>query len=132
MQSTRNVVFRDRTLGIIALLFAAVPVIRWYFLRLGDGGETESLVPLIAGLFFCVRDRKSLEPSSAGLWLLAAYALTYPFLPGLVRATTFVIALCLVVGVWKKPGPVLLFLLALPWSASLDFFLGYPLRLLTS
>ena len=118
--------------ALCTLLVAAIPVIHWYFLRLTDGGETESLVPLVAGLFFCIRDRRGLVPSAAGLWLLAAYALAYPFLPGLVRATLFVIALCLVLGVWRKPGPVLLFLLALPWSASLDFFLGYPLRLLTS
>ncbi len=127
-----NVVFRQRSAVAAALLFAAIPLIRWYTLRLGDGGETEGLVPLAAGLFFWIRDRKSLEPSSAGIWLLAVYALAYPFLPGLVRATLFVIAFCLIAGIWKKPGTVLLLLLALPWAASLDFFLGYPLRLLTS
>jgi hypothetical protein len=40
--------------------------------------------------------------------------------------------LAAVSGIWRKPGIVCPLVLALPWTASLDFLLGYPLRLLTS
>ncbi len=50
----------------------------------------------------------------------------------MIRALLMIGAVASVSGIWKKPGIVCLLVLALPWTASLDFFLGYPLRLLTS
>ncbi|MFK7851276.1 MAG: archaeosortase/exosortase family protein [Akkermansiaceae bacterium] len=124
------------TLTTFALLLAATPTLRWYVLRLQDGGELAGLVPLVAAVWFTFRDRKSLNYSSKAFWVgvlfLLIQAASYPVLPAMVRALLMIGTLCFVSGIWRKPGIVCLCLLALPWAASLDFFLGYPLRLLTS
>ena len=128
---------RGNLMAAIALLLAAIPTIRWYVLRMQDGGgELAGLVPLAAALCFAVRDRKGLGVSARGAWagvvLLLIQAAAYPFLPAMIRALLLIAAITCVSGLWKKPGIVCLLVLALPWTASLDFFLGYPLRLLTS
>ncbi len=124
-------------LAIVALLLAAIPTLPWYILRLQDGGdELAGLVPLAAAIWFSIRDRKALGLTSPGVWtgafLLLLQAATFPFLPALIRALLMIAAVSSVAGIWRKPGILCLFVLALPWTASLDFFLGYPLRLLTS
>lgn len=126
-----------RLLPAIALLLAAIPVIRWYAARMQDGGgETAGLVPLLFAAYFIFRSRDELSASSverrSGIAALIAYTLAFPLLPPLVRALLFIVALALVSGVWRKPGILLLLVLSLPLAASLDFFFGYPLRLLTS
>ncbi len=126
-----------RILAAVALLLAAVPTIRWYALRLQDGGgELAGLVALAAAGWFIFRDRKSLSPTSHGVWIGAGFlvlqAAAYSFLPAIIRALLMLAAVALVSGIWRKPGILCLLILALPWTASLDFFLGYPLRLLTS
>jgi exosortase/archaeosortase family protein len=128
---------RRTLITAIALLLAAIPTMRWYALRLQDGGgELAGLVPLGAALWFAVRDRKGLGMTSRGMWagivLLLIQAAAFPFLPAMIRALLMVAAVACVSGIWRKPGIVCLLVLALPWTASLDFFLGYPLRLLTS
>lgn len=129
--------FKPAALATIALLLAAIPTIRWYVLRLQDGGgELTGLVPLAAAIWFAVRDRKALGLTSRGVWiaavLLLLQAATFPFLPAMIRALLMVATVTSASGIWRKPGIVCLLVLALPWTASLDFFLGYPLRLLTS
>lgn len=126
-----------RLLPAIALLLAAIPVIRWYAARMQDGGgETAGLVPLLFAGHFIFQSRNELSASSvergSGIAVLAAYTFAFPLLPPLVRALLFIVALALVSGVWRKPGILLLLVLSLPLAASLDFFFGYPLRLLTS
>jgi len=126
-----------KQMATLALLLAAIPTMRWYALRLQDGGgELAGLVPLGAALWFAVRDRKGLGMTPRGVWigclLLLIQAASYPFLPAMIRALLMVVAVACVSGAWRKPGIACLFVLALPWTASLDFFLGYPLRLLTS
>ena len=128
---------RRKQITAIALLLAAIPTLRWYALRLQDGGgELAGLVPLAAALWFAIRDRKGLVMTSCGVWagivLLLIQAAAYPFLPAMIRALLMIAAVACVSGIWRKPGIVCLLVLALPWTASLDFFLGYPLRLLTS
>jgi len=110
---------------------------RWYALRLQDGGgELAGLVPLVAGIWFALRDRTELERTARGAWvgisLLLIQAAAYPFLPAMIRAMLILGTLASVFGIWRKPGILCLIVLALPWTASLDFFLGYPLRMLTS
>ena len=129
--------FNPAALATIALLLAAIPTIRWYVLRLQDGGgELTGLVPLAAAIWFAVRDRNALGLTSRGVWiaavLLLLQAATFPFLPAMIRALLMVATVASASGIWRKPGIVCLLVLALPWTASLDFFLGYPLRLLTS
>jgi exosortase/archaeosortase family protein len=128
---------KPAAIASIALLLAAIPTLRWYVLRLQDGGgELAGLVPLCAALWFGLRDRKGLKRTSRGAWtgvvLLLIQAAAYPFLPAMIRALLMIAALASVSGIWRKPGIVCLLVLALPLTASLDFFLGYPLRLLTS
>lgn len=128
---------RGNLMAVIALLLAAIPTIRWYVLRMQDGGgELAGLVPLGAALWFAWRDRKGLGMTTRGAWacvvLLLIQAAAYPFLPAMIRALMMIAVIVCVSGLWKKPGIACLLVLALPWTASLDFFLGYPLRLLTS
>jgi exosortase/archaeosortase family protein len=125
-----------RYLPVIALLLAGIPVARWYAERMLDGGETAGLVPLLLASYFIFQKRAELGASSAernaGIAVLLVYALAFPFLPSLVRAVLFIVSVALVSGIARKPGIISLLVLALPWSASLEFFFGYPLRLLTS
>lgn len=122
---------------IIALLLAAVPVLRWYVSRLQDGGgEMLGLIPLLLASYFIFQKKDNLSSTrqgrAIGLTTLALYAATFPFLPALVRATLFIIAVAFLTGISRKPGIFCLTLIALPWQASLDFFFGYPLRFITS
>ncbi|MEP2776670.1 MAG: exosortase/archaeosortase family protein [Luteolibacter sp.] len=122
---------------VIALLLAAIPVLHWYAARLQDGGgEILGLIPLLLAAYFALRDRKTISPSRpgriTGIAFLILYTIGCPFLPALLRAVLFIIAATFLTGVARKPGIACLILLALPWQASLDFFFGYPLRLITS
>jgi exosortase/archaeosortase family protein len=126
-----------RLIPPLALLLAAVPVILWYVARMRDGGgEAVGIVPLLFAAYFIFRNRSELSASPgelrSGSVVLLAYAGAFPFLPPLVRALLFIVALALVMGIWRKPGIVSLLVLSLPLAASLDFFCGYPLRLVTS
>lgn len=126
-----------RWMPAVAVLFAAMPVMGWYARRMAEGGdELQALVPLAAALLFLFRDRRKLltAPMEQGLSLvpLALYALLFPWLPDLIRALLMIAVLAFLTGIRRRPGILLLLVLALPWAASLDFFLGYPLRLLTS
>ena len=121
----------------VALLLAAIPTILWYALRLQDGdAELVGLVPLVAAVWFAFRDRKTLRVTPPGAWtsvaLLLLQAAAFPILPAMIRALLMVAAFASFSGIWLKPGILFLLILALPWSASLDFFLGYPLRTFTS
>lgn len=125
------------TIASICLLLAAIPTVRWYLIRLQDGGsELAGLVPLAAAIWFAFRDRKELQLTSNGIWtavvLLLIQAAAFPFLPAMIRALLMLAAAATATGTWRKPGVTSLLVLALPWTASLEFFLGYPLRLLTS
>ncbi|QTN32299.1 archaeosortase/exosortase family protein [Akkermansiaceae bacterium] len=126
-----------RRIPVAALLLAAVPVLRWYAARMQDGGgEAAGLVPLLFASCFLFRARREIASSTmgrgSGIAVLLAYAVSFQFLPPLIRAVMFIVAVALVTGVWRKPGIVLLLILSLPLAASLDFFFGYPLRLVTS
>ncbi len=75
---------------------------------------------------------RALPSDTVGIVALFAYAVSFPFLPPLIRAMIFIVAMALVTGIWRKPGIVLLLILSLPLAASLDFFFGYPLRFVTA
>ncbi|MGE9266502.1 MAG: exosortase/archaeosortase family protein [Verrucomicrobiales bacterium] len=128
MSSKNSLLF---TFAALALLFR--DSLGWYFDRLNDGGgETLSLLPLALGGFFLCKRRKELRrrPLPA-LFLLTLAVLTRPFLPPLLQALLFLATSAFFLGFWWQAGLVLLFTLALPLQASLDFFFSYPLRLLT-
>jgi exosortase len=140
---------RAETLLVIESL-ALWPVWRWYVHRLRDqSDEAWGIVALVTAFLF-VFLRKSEGDTSAGkpdrmplmlpAALLLCYALSYHFLSPLPRAAIAVTAIAATVSavrfgrrlhpdVWGVWG---LLLLALPVIASLQFYLGFPMRALVA
>lgn len=121
--------------GFLVLLFwvaAAWPVLVWYGQRMTDGSdEPLGLLALATGAIMLWRERHHRGPwpwglvIGGGLLLMTGVA----SLPSLIRATLVVLALAMAFGIHRRsPGLPALFLLALPWMASLDFFFGAPFR----
>jgi exosortase/archaeosortase family protein len=125
------------------VLLAGWPVLRWFAARLGDGGDERfGLVALTLALVLTPR---AMWRERVASWrLLAAGALVLlpalpfaglPFagLPMLARALLMVSALALLFCRGAgAPGRAGLLALALPVTATLQFFAGYPLRVLTA
>ena len=120
------------------VLVAGWPVLRWFALRLNDGSdEPAGLVALAAALLFAPW-RDALEPLSSRrhatlAYLLVGYCVAFPFAPPLARALIFVVLL----GVAAAPRGFafawwMLLALSLPLVATLQFYLGYPLRAVTA
>jgi len=126
----------SRTALAAALILAAWPVARWYAARLGDGSdEPWGLAALAAALWFAPR-RGWAEPLSTGRLLtfcalIGGYVATYALLPPLGHALFFVTMLSVALSRRDK-FPLAwwaLLVLSLPLVATLQFYLGYPLRL---
>jgi exosortase/archaeosortase family protein len=131
-------VLDTRAAAVLALLCAGWPVLRWYALRLGDGSdEPHGLAALAAALIFAPWRawREPLPPRRHATLaaLLLVYCAAFPFAPPLARALLFVVPF----GVAAAPGGFAfawsaLLALSLPLIATLQFYLGYPLRALTA
>lgn len=125
---------------LLAQLAAFWSVWRWYLARMSDGSdEPWGIAALLVALVFTL-SRKTNSPGSelpsAAFVPLALYALCYPALPALARAALAVCALALTLsplcfGRRLHLGLLGLLLLSLPLIASLQFYAGYPLRVLT-
>jgi exosortase/archaeosortase family protein len=130
------------------VLLASWPVLRWFAVRLGDGGDERfGLVALMLALALTPRAiwREYVTSwrllTAGALMLLPTLPLAgLPFagppfagLPMLARALLLVMALavlfCRGAGALGRAG---LLALALPVTATLQFFAGYPLRVLTA
>lgn len=119
------------------------PIWLWGARRMGDGSDDPfGVVALLALFWLGWRDRHLLAAPCMG-WLLASLAfsalalLSLGSLPALLCAVLAVMAVFFALLALRAPGqPVLgwlgLGLLALPVLASLQFFIGYPLRVLTA
>jgi len=131
--------------GLLVVLHAACfwPVWRWYFQRLNDGSdEPWAVAALFAAAMmswpargFRLEPRDPLLTFAAGLTLL--YAALAPFAPPLVRAIPAMAALaCSWVSVTdskpRLPAVAGLLLLSIPVISSLQFYAGYPLRIVTA
>jgi exosortase/archaeosortase family protein len=120
--------------GFIFLqLFALLPVIGWFCKRLNDGSdEPLGLLTLTVALVLSWRDRKELWAGSQtrifGVALLLISVLGIDGLPPMVRAGFAVFGIAICYGVHRRAGVMGLLLLSLPVAASMQFFLGYPLR----
>jgi exosortase/archaeosortase family protein len=125
---------------LAALTVALWPVWRWMGLRFTDGsGDLWELLALATAAAVLVRDRAlmSRHPGSISLWMpvlfLVAYAASYHHLSALPRAMLAMASLGTAVSsLWygKRAEVALcgLLLICLPVMASLNFYLGYPLR----
>lgn len=127
----------SRLLPLIVLL-AFWPVWRWYVLRMSDGSdEPWGLAALLVGGAFLWRERKALRLTPTGIAVAAAllliYAISFPTMPALVRAGLALVVIASLSGTLLRHLPIWgLFALSLPVIASLQFYLGYPLRVGTA
>lgn len=124
---------------IIGFAIAFWSVGQWWFSRTIDGSDAPWGV--LALLLLAATSQKSVEVDErrdlAVPFFVFLYALSFPFLPNLLRGSIA----CLAVGVWISErrgvgrfhfGTWALVGMVLPWLASLNFFLNYPLRVVTT
>jgi exosortase/archaeosortase family protein len=139
MSVERNTaLFSSRAAIALALCLASWPVMRWYIVRVSDGSdEPWGLAPLAAALLFAPRTgwRETLSPERLRMLcvLVGLYAISYKIVPPLGHALIFVTTLA--VAVHRRGFPLAwwaLLVVSLPLIATLQFYLGYPLRLATT
>jgi exosortase/archaeosortase family protein len=132
--------------GWLWLLLPALalwPVWHWSVRRMSDGSDDPfGIVALSALSLMLWRERRQLSDAPRLPWLLLTLLLCAatglaPGFPPLLRAVVAVLALFAGVLALRAPGQALLAwlglgLLALPIMSSLQFFIGYPLRVLTA
>jgi exosortase len=128
--------------GLLALqVLAFYPVWRWYGRRVTDGSdEPWGLLALLTALVLLVLDREAGTAQRRSLLVPALvtllYAITYPFVPRLVQAAIALTAVGSVVSVIRTgkqlPAAILgLCILSVPVISSLQFYCGYPLRVVS-
>jgi exosortase/archaeosortase family protein len=120
------------------------PIWRWYVARMTDGSdEPWGIAALIAALLLTWRNPRTwtLRTDDRLLWgavlLTLAYVAAVASAPPLVRAALAMAALaCSWVSITnvrsKLAAVIVMFALSLPVIASLQFYLGYPLRSITT
>lgn len=120
------------------------PVWQWSLRRMSDGSDDPFGIVALATLLLVLwreRGQLSVTPRLPGLLLAlllsAAALLSQAWLPPLLRAVLAVLALFAALLAVRVPGQAWLAwcglgLLALPLLSSLQFFIGYPLRVLTA
>lgn len=124
---------------LILMLIACWGVWRWYFLRLTTSSdEVFGILALVAIVFFSFKENN--KPQSfrfliISTALLFIYAIIYSFTPPLIRAFVAVTSLTIFLSGWRFGktfhfGIWSLFLLSLPIIASMQFYLGYPMRVI--
>jgi len=127
---------------LLALALALWPHWTWMAQRLTDGSdEPWGVLALVTTLALIGREwRKLAVPPRAALLASAALVLlaagVRPWVPPLAAATIAMSALALFLAGARRDRPATalasLLLLALPVIASLQFYFGYPLRLVTA
>lgn len=129
---------------LLALQLAAFwPVWRWYAWRAMDASDDAwGWVALLTALLFAWLNKAKNKAEIGAALLLPAllilfYTLSYSFLSPLPRAIIAVTSLAATISVlrWGRPlhlGLCGLLLLSLPLLASLQFYLSFPLRVLTA
>jgi hypothetical protein len=131
--------------GWIALHAAALwPHGLWAARRLADGSDAPLGIAAIAALaLWLVRAAPTMLVQPRLGWLAGSVALTgaatvaLPFAPPLVAALLAALALAAHVAAWRPAGVAVaplagLVLLAVPLVASLQFYVGHPLRVVTA
>jgi exosortase/archaeosortase family protein len=122
-------------------LLAFWPVWQWYVVRLLDSPEDRWGLLAVGTLVLYFLHSQRMENAQYSLSLLLPalltllYAVSYPFMPPLLRAGIAVIAVGSTFLRFGKPFPLGIYgllLLTLPVIPSLQFYLGYPLRLIVA
>ena len=131
-------------LGLAAFAAALWPHWRWAAARLADGSDDPlGLAALVVLLAFVVRVAPRLRNEPAPAWLATAVLLTSLatglglFAPALVAALVAALAFAAALAAFVPVGtPILplagLAALALPVVSSLQFYAGFPLRVVTA
>ncbi len=114
-------------------LAALSPVLWWFGKRLNDGNdEPLGLLTLALAIVLAWRDRKSLQASPrariCGAVLVLLSVLGIHWLPPMIRAGFAISGIAACYGIHRRAGLMGLLVLSLPLAASMQFFLGYPLR----
>jgi exosortase/archaeosortase family protein len=133
----------NRTLLLVAAQVVAFwPVWRWYAVRVGESSDQRWGLLAIATALLVVLSKRSRAHSverslTVPTLVVLLYVVTYPVLPPLARAGVAFTAIAVMVNVMRfgKPfhhGVLGLFWLSLPVVPSLQFYLGYPLRMLVA
>ena len=128
-------------LSVLALQAAAFwPVWLWYASRVSDGSDNPwCLAALATVLVLLYTERGEKRTRLDNLWppiaFLLLYAVTAAFLPPIFGAAVAMLAVGSTLTFYRRgcffdPGMWGLLLLSLPLVASLQFYLGYPLRAL--
>jgi len=120
------------TIGFAAAFW---PLGMWYAHRLTDGGDEPLglLVLLLCGVLIYNNN----SPPRAGhpiiaSFLLILYAVSDPFLPPMLRCIPALLAVAFYYGWHRIPGWLALITLSLPVVASMQFYLGYPMRIVSA
>lgn len=131
-------------LWLLLPTLALWPVWLWSLRRMSDGSDDPYGVVALAMLLLCLwRDRQHFRSTPRLIWLMASLLLSglaivgSLWLPALARGVIAVLAVIGAALALRCPGqPALawlgLGLLALPILSSLQFFAGYPLRVVTA
>ena len=133
----------NRTLFIVGVqLVAFWPVWRWYAVRVGDSmDQSWGLLALATALLFVVGKKVPTQTIERSLTLpsllVLLYVVTYPVFPPLVRAGLAFTAIGVTLSLFRfgkpfHPGVLGLLCLSLPLIPSLQFYGGYPLRMLVA
>lgn len=132
--------FRNSKIVLILLqLFAFWSVGRWYFLRLSTSGDESWGILALAAICFLSFKGQTKNAQNINFYLIIAsiiiFAISFPFLPPLLRAVIAVTSLTLTISDWRFGrkfhfGIWSLFLLSLPIVASMQFYLGFPMRII--
>ena len=133
----------SRTLFLVAVqLVAFWPVWRWYAVRVSESTDQRwGLLALSTVLLFVLSKKSSTYVIERSLTIptliVLLYVVTYPVFPPLARAGLAFTAIGVTVSLVRfgkpfHPGVLGLLWLSLPLVPSLQFYLGYPLRMLVA
>ena len=127
-----------RIAAAFAFGVAFAPVWDWYVARLDDGSdEPLGLIALGLAVYFIWRDKERINPTVCGVYaaiaLVIAYAVLFPNLLPMIRGLIAIGVVVSALGLIRiNPGAVVLLVLSLPVVASLQFYAGYPLRVMVA
>ncbi len=139
---SRRLAFASAPGLLLLQALAFWPVWQWYARRMVDGSdEPLGVLALLSAAIIVVARRPFAQPSPGAVivcaFLATVYLLAYSGMPALFKGALAVLALACVfsaIGYQRALQPAIagLLLLSLPLLASLQFFGGFPLRLITT